>query len=158
MNNWPHDNDAELDAFYGRPDGSAAWEVKNLTYIFPPWKAYLAGTDLELKHGIRVHKKVAASLESILASLWEEFGKSQAEIEKVRLHQIGGAYFFRARRGSKRLSNHARGIALDLDPEHNKMKRGNRGTLDKRIVAAFQAEGWRWGVAFGDPMHMEACR
>lgn len=156
MNTWPHDNDAELDAFYGRPDGSARWEVEHLTYIFPPWKAFLAGTDIELKHGIRVHKKVAASLESIFASLWDKFGKSQAEIEKVDLHKIGGAYQFRARRGSSRLSNHARGIAIDIDPQDNQMGKGKPWDMDRRVVDAFEAEGWRWGKAFNDPMHFEA--
>lgn len=156
MTKWPHDNDAELDAFYSRPDGSAAWEVRNLTYIFPPWKAYLAGTDLELKHGIRVHKKVADSLKRVFADLWVTFNTSQAAIEKVDLHQIGGAYYFRARRGSKRLSNHARGIAIDIDPQDNQMGRGKPWDMDKRVVAAFEAEGWRWGKAFNDPMHFEA--
>lgn len=156
MTQWPHDNDKELDAFYGRPDGSARWEVTNLTYIFPPWRAFLAGTNVELVHGIRVHKLVAASLETVFATLWEQFGKSQAEIEKVDLHQIGGCYYFRARRGSHRLSNHARGIAIDIDPQDNEMGRGKPWDMDKRIVAAFEAEGWRWGKAFNDPMHFEA--
>ena len=156
MTAWPKDNDQALDAFYGRPDGSAQWEVTHLTYIFPPWKCYLAGTDIELSRGIRVHKKVAAGLERIFNALWETFGKSQAEIEKVDLHQIGGAYYFRARRGSKRLSNHARGIAIDIDPQDNVMKPGNKGDMDKRVIAAFEAEGWRWGGVYGDPMHFEA--
>ena len=156
---WPRDNDSELDAFYSRPDGSAQWEVKHLTYIHPPWKAYLAETDIELKRGIRVHKKVADSLNRIFASLWETFGKSQAAIEAVDLHQIGGAYYFRARRGSKRLSNHARGIAIDIDPQDNPMSRSGRGDMDPRIVAAFKAEGWRWGGDYAgtkDKMHFEA--
>ncbi len=154
--NWPRDNDADLDAFYSRPDGSAAWEVQNLCYIFTPWAAYLAGTDVELKRGIRVHKKVAESLERIFASLWETCGKSQAEIEKLDLHQIGGAYYFRARRGSKRLSNHARGIAIDIDPADNAMRPGNRGDMSMIVIAAFEKEGWRWGGVYGDPMHFEA--
>lgn len=157
--NWPRDNDAELDAFYGRPDGSARWEVTNLTYINTPWRAYLAGTPIVLSRGIRVHKKVADSLTRIFQSLWETFGKSQAEIEKVDLHQIGGAYYFRARRGSKRLSNHARGIAIDIDPQDNPMGREGRGDMDPRVVAAFKAEGWRWGGDYAgskDKMHYEA--
>lgn len=153
---WPRDNDAALDAFYTRPDGSAQWEVENLTYIHPPWKAYLAETSIELKRGIRVHKKVADSLNRIFASLWETFGKTQAGIEAVDLHQIGGAYYFRARRGSSRLSNHARGIAIDIDPQDNPMSRTRRMDMDKRVIAAFEAEGWRWGGAYGDPMHFEA--
>lgn len=154
---WPRDNDAALDAFFGgRPDGSAKWEVSNLVYIPIPWRAFLAGTNTELKRGIRVNKKVAESLARILASLWETFGKDQAAIEKVDLHQIGGTYFFRARRGSSRVSNHARGIAIDIDPADNPMRKGAKFDMDPRIVAAFEAEGWRWGAAFNDPMHFEA--
>ena len=156
MTAWPKDTDAALDAFYTRPDGSAAWEVTNLVYVFPPFRCYLAGTDIELSRGIRVHKKVAPSLIRIFDALWKQFGESQSEIEKVDLHQIGGAYYFRARRGSKRLSNHARGIAIDIDPQDNAMKPGNKGDMDKRVIAAFEAEGWRWGGAYGDPMHYEA--
>ena len=157
--NWPRDNDAALDAFYSRPDGSAAWEVTNLTYIYPPWKCYLAGTDVVLSRGIRVHKLVAPSLIRIFDALWKTFGESQSEIEKVDLHQIGGAYYFRARRGSRRLSNHARGIAIDIDPQDNPMGREGKGDMDPRVVAAFKAEGWTWGGDYAgtkDKMHYEA--
>ncbi len=156
-NKWPKDNDAALDAFYGgRPDGSARWEVTNLEYVFTPWKSYIAETNIPLSRGIRVNKKVAPSLQRIFDSLWETFGKDQKEIEKVDLHQIGGGYLFRKRRGSKRISNHARGIAIDIDPADNPMKRGAKYDMDPRVVKAFQSEGWRWGKAFNDPMHFEA--
>jgi lysozyme len=156
MNNWPKDNDAALDAFYGRPDGSAKWEVGNLVYISAPWRCYLAGTKTEMLRGIRVHKKVSESLKAIFKEIWEYCGKSQETIEKYDLHQIGGAYYFRARRGSSRLSNHARGIAIDLDPLSNVMRRGNRGDMAAFVILAFQRHGWRWGGEFSDPMHFEA--
>lgn len=156
MNIWPKDYDAELDAVYSRPDGSAGWEVKNLTYVFTPWKSYLAGTDVELTRGIRVHKKVAADLTAIFDEIWAHYGKSQAAIEKADLHQIGGAYYFRARRGSSRLSNHARGIAIDIDPLDNAMRKGNRGDMPQAVITIFENHGWRWGGTYGDPMHFEA--
>lgn len=156
MNKWPRDNDKELDAFYSRPDGSAGWEIKNLVYIFTPWKSYLAGTDIALKRGIRVHRKVAKDLMEIFDELWEIFGKDQKQIEEIDLHQIGGAYYFRARRGSRRLSNHARGIAIDIDPQDNPMRKGSRGDMDKRVIEVFRKHGWRWGGVYGDPMHFEA--
>jgi len=157
MNVWPKDNDAALDAFYGgRPDGSAQWEVKNLVYITLPWKAYLAGTTTELKRGIRVHKKVAEDLQAIHQEIWEQCGKSQAEIERHDLHQFGGAYYFRARRGSGRVSNHGRGIAEDIDPADNAMRKGNRGDMAAFVILTFQRHGWRWGGEYGDPMHFEA--
>lgn len=156
MTDWPKDNEAALDAFYTRPDGSAKWEIQNLVYITAPWTIYLAGTKIELKRGIRIHKKVADDLTAIFNEIWAYYGKTQAAIEKVDLHQFGGAYYFRARRGSSRLSNHARGIALDLDPMSNEMRKGNRGDIPQAVITIFENHGWRWGGVYGDPMHFEA--
>lgn len=156
VNRWPKDNDKDLDAFYTRPDGSASWEIKNLVYIHPPWRCWLAGTDIELKRGIRVHKKIADDLETIFKELWKLYGKKQENIEAVDLHQIGGAYYFRARRGSRRLSNHARGIAIDIDPVDNPMRKNSRGDIPSEVVEVFIKHGWRWGGVYGDPMHFEA--
>lgn len=153
---WPKDNEAALDAFYTRPDGSAKWEVTNLVYIHTPWKSYVAETDTELKRGIRVHKKVADSLTSIFNELWELFGKDQKKIESADLHKIGGAYYFRVRRGSGRLSNHARGIAIDIDPLDNPMRKGSRGDMQTKVIDVFIRHGWKWGGVYGDPMHFEA--
>jgi hypothetical protein len=159
MNIWPLDNDHDLDAYYGgRPDGSAAWESKNLVYVPIPWKAYLAGTKIELKKGLRVHYKIAKDTQAILEKLWVICDHDQEEIAKYHLDQIGGAYHYRQRRGSSRISNHARGIAIDIDPAHNAMHRGNRGTIPLWIVSIFEEHGWRWGGEYGDPMHFEACR
>lgn len=155
MAKWPKDNEAALDAFYTRPDGSAKWEVTNLVYVFPPWKIYIPETKTELTRGIRVHKLVADSLKSIFAELWALY-PSQEAIEKVDLHKIGGAYYFRPRRGSKRLSNHARGIAVDIDPIDNPMRKGSRGDMPQKVIDVFVRHGWRWGGVYGDPMHFEA--
>ena len=154
---WPKDNDAELDAvFGGRPDGSAKWEVTNLVYIDFPWTIYLGESDTVLKRGVRVHKKVAADLLAILDEIWNYYGKSQAEIEKVDLHKFFGAYTPRPRRGSKRISNHFRGIALDFDANDNAMRKGNRGDIPQAVITIFENHGWRWGGTYGDPMHFEA--
>jgi lysozyme len=156
MNTWPKDNDAQLDAFYSPFEFSAKWEVTNLVYVLPPWRMWMAGTNIELLRGIRVHKKVAASLKAILNEIWEQCGKLQATVEKYDLHKFGGGYHPRVRRGSKRLSNHARGIAIDLDPDTNAMRRGNRGDMAAFVILTFQRHGWRWGGEYGDPMHFEA--
>lgn len=152
---WPRDNDKALDAFYTRPDGSARWEVKNLVYIFTPWISHVAGSMIELKHGIRVHKKVAADLGEIFSEIWNYYGKSQKAIEAIDLDQIGGAYHFRTRPGG-RLSNHAYGVAIDIDPLDNPMRRGSTGDIPKPVSDIFQNHGWRWGRNYGDPMHFEA--
>lgn len=157
MTNWPKDTEVALDAFYSRPPvpATAKWEVTNLTYIFPPWKIYIPETSTELKRGIRVHVKVAESLSSIFAELWRIYGTQEA-IEKVDLHKIGGAYTPRVRRGSSRLSNHARGIAIDIDPVDNPMFKGSRGDMSQIVIDVFIRHGWKWGGVYGDPMHFEA--
>lgn len=156
MTQWPKDNQADLVAFYSEPEATAKWEVTNLVYIFPPWSMVLAGTNTPLVHGIRIHRLAAASLARILANIWDGFGRSQAEIEKIGLNQFGGSYQHRTRRGSGRLSLHAFGAAIDLDPLHNRMFRGNKGVMCAKVIAYFEAEGWRWGGNYGDPMHFEA--
>ena len=155
MANWPKDNEAALDAFYTRPDGTAKWEVTNLVYVFPPWKIYVPETKTELSRGIRVHRLVAESLKSVFAELWKLY-PSQEAIEKVDLHKIGGAYYYRIRRGSRRLSNHARGIAIDIDPVDNPMHKGSRGDMPAKVIDVFVRHGWKWGGVYGDPMHFEA--
>lgn len=154
---WPKDNEAALDAFYSRPPvpPTAKWEVTNLTYVFPPWKIYVPETSIELKRGIRVHVKVADSLKSIFEELWKLY-PSQEAIEAVDLHKIGGAYTPRVRRGSSRLSNHARGIAIDIDPVDNPMFKGSRGDMPQKVIDVFIRHGWKWGGVYGDPMHFEA--
>lgn len=158
MSNWPKDNEAALAAFYSTPPVpvTAKWEVTNLVYIFPPWKIYIPETKTELTRGIRVHKLVADSLKSIFAEIWAIYGKSQAAIEAVDLHKIGGAYHPRNRRGSGRLSNHARGIAIDIDPVDNPMHKGSRGDMPEKVIDVFIRHGWKWGGVYGDPMHFEA--
>ena len=158
MSTWPKDTEAALDTFYSRPPVpvTAKWEVVNLVYIHPPWKIYIPETKTELTRGLRVHRLVAESLSSIFNEIWEIYGKSQDAIEKVDLHKIGGTYAPRSRRGSARLSNHARGIAIDIDPVDNPMRKGSRGDMPEKVIDVFIRHGWRWGGVYGDPMHFEA--
>lgn len=156
---WPADQSDALDAFYTRPDGTAKWEIINLTFVLCPWKIYTSwDPPKEYTQGIKVHKKVADSLSRVLKDIWARFNYSQAEIEKAGMHRLGGSYHYRPKRGSRNLSLHAYGAAIDWDPVHNAMKDGIPGNhkMDKRVVQAFEKEGWRWGNAYDDPMHFEA--
>lgn len=156
MYNWPKDNQYDLKKFYGTPDGTAKWEVTNLVYVFFPWTAYLAGTKTELKRGVRIHKKCAESFKKILDELWVLCGKDQKKVEALDLHQIGGTYLYRTKRGSGNLSLHAFGAAIDIDPVDNQMGRGKPSDMHPSVVAVFEKYGWKWGKAFNDPMHFEA--
>jgi hypothetical protein len=85
---------------------------------------------------IACHEKVAVSLERVLQRVLDHYGAEQ--IRQLRLERFGGCYNPRKKRGGTAWSTHAWGIALDFDPERNKLQWG-------RDRAAFaRAEYDRW--------------
>jgi hypothetical protein len=70
------------------------------------------------------------------------FADSQCRIA-VEDHQFGGCFSFRPQRTGTKLSTHAWGIALDLNPESN--AQGTAGNMDARVVAIFKQAGFTWG-------------
>ena len=69
------------------------------------------------------HKKVADRV-------WELFNRIDAfygaeEIEMLRLNVWGGCFNYRNQRGGDELSTHSWGIALDIDPFHNRLHWGS---------------------------------
>jgi hypothetical protein len=71
--------------------------------------------------------------------------------------EFGGAFAFRAQRGSHRLSLHAFGAALDLNPRSNPL--GTLGTMNREVIGVFERCGWTWGGRWArpDPMHFQHC-
>src|ERR1043166_3966227 len=158
---WPRDPQ-ELDAFYGDPRGpgggaTPAWEAANLVTFAFPWR--IKGS----AQGGRIHRKVKPSLDRVLAAIWDQVGREQTAIAAHHLDEFGGSYVFRVNRNDpSRLSNHARGIAIDLAPEENPNRQAwveDATHLPRFVIEAFKAEGWRWGGDFSttkDAMHFEA--
>jgi hypothetical protein len=72
--------------------------------------------------------------------------------------QYGGCFVPRFIAGSTTLSNHAFGLAFDLNVPEN--QRGTVGRIDRRVVAVFQQWGFTWGGTwrYTDPMHFELNR
>ena len=67
----------------------------------------------------------------------------------------------RAMRAARRMSNHALGVAIDVNTFENDRTGGRPfGSLDPRVVALFEAFHFRWGACFPqpDPMHFEYCQ
>lgn len=166
MTIWPLQRDCPN--YYGNPDPNGdgvpdrAWEDANLTRITPPYRMVLAwdtGTPVKT---IRVHKKCALSLSSILVAVATHYG-SQEAIEAARMHLYGGCYNFRLMRGGVRLSMHSYACAIDLDPEKNplgKKWREGMGMMPRPVIDAFKAEGWEWGGNWSNPdaQHFQAAR
>jgi hypothetical protein len=75
--------------------------------------------------------------------------------DKINPDQYAGCYYPRFIAGSSTLSNHAFGLALDLNTATN--GRGIPGDMDRTVVAIFKRWGFAWGGDWNytDPMHFE---
>lgn len=161
MNTWPNQSDCAT--FYGNPDPRhegvpfRLWENENIIKIMPPWRMVLAWSPKDQVKSLRIHKKCANSLSTVLQDIFDAYERSQAKIEAAGLHLYGGAYNFRLKRGGTTLSMHSYGCAIDLDPEHNGFG-AEHGTMPKDVVALFRAQGWVWGGTWSKPdwMHFQA--
>jgi D-alanyl-D-alanine carboxypeptidase len=72
--------------------------------------------------------------------------------------QYGGCYVPRFIAGTTTLSNHAFGLAFDLNVPEN--QRGTVGEMNRQVVAIFERWGFTWGGTWKwtDPMHFELNR
>ena len=75
--------------------------------------------------------------------------------DKIHPEQFAGCYYPRFIAGTSTLSNHAFGLALDINAVEN--QRGTVGLIDRGVVAIFQRWGFTWGGdwRYTDPMHFE---
>lgn len=75
--------------------------------------------------------------------------------DEIRPDQYAGCYYPRFIAGTSKLSNHAFGLALDLNTATN--GRGIPGDMDRTVVAIFKRWGFAWGGdwSYTDPMHFE---
>jgi len=75
--------------------------------------------------------------------------------DKIHPQQYAGCYYPRFIAGTTTLSNHAFGLALDINAVEN--QRGTAGLIDRGVVQVFQKWGFTWGGTwhYTDPMHFE---
>jgi hypothetical protein len=78
--------------------------------------------------------------------------------DEIHPGEYAGCYYPRFIAGSTTLSNHAFGLALDLNVPGN--QRGTVGQMDRGVVATFEKWGFAWGGRwrYTDPMHFEMNR
>jgi LysM repeat protein len=155
----PHGLNALL-GFFGdiyaclRDDGSLdpRWETEQLARAALPFPIALSWDPTKQVRSIYCHRRLTAKFQEVFADI-ERRGLSG----KVRT--FGGCFNFRAKRSASKLSTHAWGIAVDLNPETNAM--GRDGDMPPGIVAAFRRAGFTWGGDWSgankDPMHFQYC-
>jgi hypothetical protein len=156
---WPHQS--ECNSYYGNPSiENAKWQSLNLVRVSVPWQMWMG--DIPIKK-ITIHKKCAGSLGEILDEAWTEIGKSQTEAHKRGWDVYSGSYNYRPIRGSKRLSMHAYGCAIDFNAPCNQLHSDPTDavgfTADDPLVKAFESHDWVWGGRWkgrSDPMHFQA--
>lgn len=148
----PVDTAQALEEFYSKhqlgQNGSPTteWETENLTKIHLPYPltlSFASGVEIER---IRCHKKVAVSLLRVFGQILEHYGSVEA-VKRARMHMFGGVFNFRMINDSDRLSVHAWGAAIDIDPERNPKGVAHdpaKGMIPLEVVAIFEKEGWRW--------------
>lgn len=123
----------------------SGFDINQIQVVHIPQLEKIPGThDGNLKFHVRAHAQVLAAF---------------AEIERLGLmHNIktcAGSLNFRLKkptsgRLSKEPSNHAFGIAIDLNADD-----GSLGASVAPVAPVFEHLGFRWGKAFSDPMHFE---
>ena len=69
--------------------------------------------------------------------------------------EYAGCFYPRFIAGTTTLSNHAFGLAIDINAPEN--ARGTAGQMNRQVVAIFQRWGFTWGGVwhYTDPMHFE---
>ena len=128
-----------------------AWAAANLVYVPMPQGLVLSWDHGTITHRVRCHRLLAdqlqgAFVELMAKRLWDELGS------------FAGSYIVRRQRGSKAISAHAFGIALDFNSEN--MPQGSPAQWPVKVVDVWNAHGFINGAGFKrpDPMHWEALK
>lgn len=141
---------------YGNPldyvESKPAWEhlaleVRPLPFLLP----YAYGPALISR--VRAHRLIVDRLRDLLVTCADR----GVQLDRMA---YGGCYMYRAQRLAAKLSTHAWGIALDLDPANNELGipwDGGKIMLSSLIVETFEEAGWTWGGRWERPdcMHMQ---
>ena len=146
VNPWPKTDEKSLAEFYGAPGDENQLVALNVEGLG-------IGYDGKPVTAMRCHKRVAASLKRVLTEI------SKGRHAKLLKH-YAGCYNHRPMRGGTRPSLHARGAAIDIDPETNGLVTHwpMKATMPLEVMEAFAREGWLPAGAFWsrDAMHFQA--
>ena len=139
---------------YVRKDGSLdpRWTADYLVRIALPFPLVLSWDHTASVQQMTCHRKLAEAFEDI-------FAKIEAHGLQEKIKAFGGCFSFRQQRTGSKLSAHAWGVAVDLNPETN--VQGTAGDMDAGVIEIFRAAGFEWGGDWSakvrDPMHFQCC-
>lgn len=128
------------------------WQTEFLTRIVLPFAIPLSWDKSRVVAQMTCHKLMA----EVFATVFEEIERASLQ---QKITSFGGCFNFRPQRTGTKLSAHAWGIAIDLNPESN--EQGTAGNMDQAIVSIFKQAGFTWGGDWEgrarDPMHFQYC-
>jgi hypothetical protein len=130
----------------------AAWESGFLTQIALPFPLTISWDHSQSVTVISCHRLLASSFTNV-------FDRIQSARLQNKITSFGGCFSFRPQRTGTKLSTHAWGIAIDLNPETN--QQGSAGNMDPAVITIFREAGFEWGGDWmgktRDPMHFQFC-
>ena len=153
------DPDAYLSAVlvgtYAEAVGTYRYSVSNGRVIpDPSWVAeHIATETVPILGQVTCNRAMLPQLKAALLEI-----SSRGLADEIFPDDFAGCYYPRFIAGSTQLSNHAFGLALDLNVSGN--QRGTVGEMDRDVVAIFKKWGFGWGGDWNytDPMHFELNR
>ena len=158
---FPHEDSVNLMKFYGDPRGSNGqvskkWFSENMVKWTPPYTIYYSDGKRTPLKTIFLHKKVVSVYTAAFTEVKNTF--EPKEINDLRLNISGGAFNYRVIRGGNRLSTHAFGIAIDMDPARNPYpKKWKEGMINREFCDILMKHGiwWRGHNGDIDAMHFQ---
>ncbi|MBZ5741239.1 M15 family metallopeptidase [Nocardioides mangrovi] len=117
----------------------------------PAWVAsHITTETVPILGNVTCNKLIFPQLKAALQDV-----QAQGLADKIHPSQYAGCYYPRFIAGTTTLSNHAFGLALDINAVEN--QRGTAGQIDRGVVAIFKHWGFTWGGDwhYTDPMHFE---
>ncbi|HET9420570.1 MAG TPA: M15 family metallopeptidase, partial [Nocardioides sp.] len=120
----------------------------------PGWvKSHITTEVVPILGSVTCNRAIFPQLKAALAEI-----VSRGLADEIHADEYAGCYYPRFIAGSTTLSNHAFGLALDLNVPGN--QRGTVGEIDRDVVAIFKSWGFGWGGdwRYTDPMHFEMNR
>jgi hypothetical protein len=105
---------------FGVPDEQGSYLVA-IPLPFPMRLAWDASVTVTR---VRCHRSIAKALEAALKEIFSHYGQEQ--ISKLGIDRFGGCFNYRATRQGRGWSSHSWGIAIDLDPDRNRLHYTNK--------------------------------
>jgi hypothetical protein len=129
-----------------------AWQADFLARITLPFPLTISWDHSQNVSMMTCHNLLASVFTGV-------FDRLQSGGLQSKITSFGGCFSFRPQRTGTKLSTHAWGIAIDLNPETN--PQGTAGNMDPAVIATFRESGFEWGGDWQgktrDPMHFQFC-